>query len=157
MSSSPSPIHPRLSGVLASLLLTLPVVSAAPIFNWSATVDTGTAIADRSKAVGMMTNGDVIAVSQIGSGTGAQMRVQRLAAVTGTSVWTRDVGNAGTADDAVAIAIVPASGNAYIAARAASASNGLDWLVFKVNGADGTLGWGGFFTCLLYTSDAADE
>jgi len=36
----------------------------------------------------------------------------------------------------------------------ATAANGLDWLVFKVNGADGALSWGGSFT---YSTPGNDE
>jgi len=122
------------------------VLHAAPTLTWSQTVDTGVTIADRTRAIAMMTNGDVITASQIGTGAGAQLRVQRLAAASGTVTWTVDVGTAGFAEDVADLVIEPATGNAYIAARADTASNGLDWLVFKVNGSDGTLGWGNSYT-----------
>ncbi len=154
MNPLPPLCHRRLSALLACLLLTAIASKAAPVLNWSATVDSGAAASDRTKALGVMTTGDVIAVSQIGSGTGAQIRVQRLAASTGSVVWTRDVGSAGFADDATAITIVPASGDAYVAARAATSANGLDWLVFKVSGTDGTLSWANNFT---YTTAGNDE
>ena len=119
---------------------------AAPTLNWSTTVDTGAATADRTKAIGTTTNGDVIVASQIGSSTNAQIRVQRLASATGIPLWTRDVGTASLAEDAVDIAVDPATGNSYIAARAATATNGLDWLVFRINGTDGTPGWAASYT-----------
>ncbi|MCX6874432.1 MAG: hypothetical protein NTW21_11595 [Verrucomicrobia bacterium] len=153
MKPLPPPRHGCLRRLLATLLLTATAASAAPMLNWSATVDTGAAVADRAKAVGVMTTGDVIAVSQIGAGTAAQIRVQRLAGGTGTAMWTRDVGTAGMADDAAAIAIVPASGAAYVAARAATAASGLDWLVFKVKGTDGTLDWASNFTYSIAGND----
>ena len=122
------------------------VLHAAPTLTWSQTVDTGASIADRTRAIGMLTNGDVITASQIGTGSGAQLRVQRLAAASGTVTWTRDVGTASFAEDVADLVIEPATGNAYIAARADTASAGLDWLVFKVNGSDGSLGWGSSYT-----------
>jgi hypothetical protein len=122
------------------------VVHAAPTLTWSQTVDTGASIADRTRAIGMMTNGDVITASQIGTGSAAQIRVQRLAAASGTVTWTRDVGTASFAEDVADLVIEPATGNAYIAARVDTTSAGLDWLVFKVNGSDGTLAWGSSYT-----------
>jgi hypothetical protein len=133
------------AGVVASLWIAGPAF-ATPVLNWSNSVDTGASTSDRTKAVGMMNGGDVIAASQIASGTGAQIRVQRLASAGGTAAWTRDVGAAGAADDVVAIAVNPATGDSFVAARAASAANGLDWLVFKVNGKDGSLGWATSYT-----------
>lgn len=128
----------------ASLLLlgqAFDVAFSAPALNWSASVDTGTLVSDRAKAVGMTNSGDVIAACQIASGTSAQIRVRRLAGGSGSAAWTRDVGTTGVADDVAAIAVDPVTGNTFVAARAASVSNGLDWLVFKVNGSDGSLGW----------------
>jgi hypothetical protein len=134
-------LGPRLSAAVAVSLWIAGPASAVPVLNWSKSVDTGASASDRTKAVGMMNGGDVIVASQIGSGTGAQIRVQRLASAGGTVAWTRDVGAAGGADDVVAIAVDPVTGDSFVAARAASAVNGLDWLVFKVNGTNGALGW----------------
>lgn len=133
------------SSVLLTVLgtiLTVQTAIAAPTLKWSATVDSGASSSDRCKALGAMTNGDVIAASQVGSGTSAQIRVQRLAANNGVALWTRNVDTENFADEPVDIAVDPATGDSYIAARVMTASSGLDWLVFKVNGADGTLGWG---------------
>jgi VCBS repeat-containing protein len=141
-------LFPRFSA-LCTVLLTatsLPVSAAPPTLTWSTTVDTGASTADRTRAIGMMTNGDVIAASQIGTGSSAQLRVQRLSAASGTAIWTRDVGTASFAEDVADLVVEPATGHAYIAARADTASSGLDWLVFKVNGSDGTLAWGSSYT-----------
>jgi len=143
-----------LVAAVASVLFGTGLTSAAPTLNWSTTVDTGAGTSDRTRAVGMMTNGDVIAASQIGSATGAQIRVQRLANASGAASWTRDVGTGGFAEDVADMVTDPATGDSYIAARAATAANGLDWLVFKVNGSDGTLGWAGSFT---YSTTGNDE
>lgn len=132
-------------GMVTSLGIAGPAL-AAPIQKWSSPVDTGSSTSDRTKAVGMTNGGDVIAASQISSGMGAQIRVQRLANAGGTTSWTRDVGTAGAADDVVAIAVDPATGDSYVAARAASAANGLDWLIFKIKGTDGTLAWANSYT-----------
>ncbi len=126
---------------VASVLFGTGLASAAPTLNWSTTVDSGASAADRTRAVGMASNGDVIAASQIGSGTDAQIRVQRLANADGTVSWTRDVGTAGFAEDVADIVVDPTTGDSYVAARAATASNGLDWSILKVNGSDGTLAW----------------
>ena len=139
--------------LLVAWLAPLPA-GAAPLLNWSSTLDTGASTAERTKAIGTMTNGDVIVASQIASSTNAQIRVQRLAAATGTAVWTRDAGTASQADDAVDMVVDAATGNSYIAARAATAANGLDWLVFKVNGSDGALGWAASYT---YGGSGNDE
>jgi hypothetical protein len=135
----------KYSSVLLTVLgtiLTVQTAIAAPTLKWSATVDSGASSSDRCKALGVMTNGDVIAASQVGSGTSAQIRVQRLAASNGVALWTRNVDTVNFADEPVDIAVDPATGDSYVAARVMTTSNGLDWLVFKVNGADGTLGWG---------------
>lgn len=137
-------LDPRFLTATFALLLAS-VGSAAPVLNWSNTVDSGVANADRTRAVAMIGNGDVIAASQVGSGTNAQLQVQRIAAASGTAVWTRVVGTAGFAEDVADLVIDPVTGDAYIAARAATAFSGLDWLVFKVNVSDGTLGWGGSY------------
>ncbi|GAA5120262.1 hypothetical protein JIN84_20605 [Luteolibacter yonseiensis] len=128
------------AGVVASLGIAGPAF-ALPLLKWSTPVDTGASTSDRIKAVGMTNGGDVIAASQISSGTGAQIRVQRLPGAGGAASWTRDVGAAGLADDVVAIAVDPSTGDSFVAARSASALNGLDWLVFKINGNNGTLAW----------------
>ena len=104
-------------------------------------MDTGASVSDRTKAVGLTSSGDVIAAYQIASGTSAQIRVRRHTGGSGSTAWTRDVGSAGVADDVAAIVVDPVTGNTFVAARAASVANGLDWLVFRVNGSDGSLGW----------------
>jgi hypothetical protein len=144
------PIRFRLLAITSASLWFLgpafDVAVSAPTLNWSASVDTGSSVSDRTKAVGMTNSGDVIAACQIASGTSAQIRVRRLAGAGGSTTWTRDVGTAGVADDVAAIAVDPVTGNTYVAARAATVSNGLDWLVFKVNGSDGSLGWASSYT-----------
>jgi len=143
---------PRLAaGVVVSLGISGTLL-AGPILNWSKLVDPSGGT--RPKAVGMTNGGDVITAFQLGSGTGAQIRVQRFAASGGVSAWTRDVGNSGMAEDVAAIAVDPATGDSYVAARAASALNGLDWLVFKVKGTDGTLAWANSYT---YSTTGNDQ
>lgn len=141
------------AGAVASLWIAGPAF-ALPLLNWSKSVDTGASASDRTKAMGMMNGGDVIAASQIGSGTGAQIRVQRFASAGGTVAWTRDVGTAEMADDVVAIAVDPVTGDSIVAARAASAANGLDWLVFKVKGSGGRLVW---VTSYTYATTGNDQ
>lgn len=156
MNDQPAPrfrYGPRLAAWVVVPLGLSGTLLAGPILNWSKPVDSGTTTSDRTKAVGMTSGGDVIAASQIGSGTGAQIRVQRLVNPAGLSAWTRDVGTAGMADDVVAIAVDPDTGDTCVAARAASAANGLDWLVFKVKGADGTLAWANSYTYATVGND----
>ncbi len=116
---------------------------AAPPFRWSSAVQNTNVGATR--AVGSTTSGDIIAATKINSGTAGNIRVTRHAGQTGAVSWTRDL-DSGNSDDVNDMVVDPATGDAYIAARASVASN-LNWFVHKVNG-NGTTGW-------TYTFDGA--
>jgi hypothetical protein len=113
---------------------------AAPTLNWSSTTDTGASTADRTRAISLLTNGDVIAAYQIGAGSSANIRVKRLAAANGNALWTRDISTAASAADDVADLVTdPATGDTWIATRYDNGANLLDWFVTKLNGSDGTV------------------
>ncbi len=147
-------MHPWIQSAAFLLCAASSLAGAAPVLEWSVPVDAGGGLGAHVKAVGSTAVGDVIVVAQTGSATAAQIRVQRLAKSTGQVLWTRDVGTALRADDAADLVVDPSTGDSYIAARAATATNGIDWFVFKVNGTNGALGWGAGYT---YGSVGNDE
>jgi hypothetical protein len=124
--------------------------SSPPPFKWSSTIQTNNIGTTRS--VGSTTSGDVIAGSKINTGSPGNIRVTRHAAATGALIWTRDI-DSGNADDINDMVVDPATGDAYIAARASVGAK-LNWFVHKVNG-NGTLGW--TYTFSGGTAAGADE
>lgn len=108
----------------------------APPPRWVATVQSNNVGAVRG--VGNTTNGDIVAISRIATGTASNLRVTRYAGLTGAALWSRDL-DAGSSDDINDVFVSPTNGDTFIAARASTSGN-LNWYVHKVNG-NGTAGW----------------
>jgi Concanavalin A-like lectin/glucanases superfamily/IPT/TIG domain/Abnormal spindle-like microcephaly-assoc'd, ASPM-SPD-2-Hydin len=125
--------------IYSNLATITPPAAVTPAVAWTNTVTDANYGSPR--AVGKTSGGDVIMVARVtGSGNSGNLRITRHAGGTGVVSWTRDI-NSGNSDDANEMIVDPNTGDAYIAARATPVGGSLDWFVYKINGADGTVGW----------------
>jgi len=97
------------------------------------------ALFNAAYVVGVDGAGNAIVGAETNAGSNSNVRVLKLAAADGATLWDRTIDSGG--DDYITDLAVDASGNVAISGAASNASGNDDMLVARLSGTDGTVIW----------------
>ena len=97
------------------------------------------------RQLAQLNNGDILVGGKTGTGASQNFQIYRLKSSDGSTVWSKTLDSTFTNDDIFDLIADPATGDAWFAGQSSSASQGLNWYVQKISGADGSFVWGSPF------------